>query len=241
LTTGPDGSCALCRRAESARPRPARLSPIGALLGLVAIACVSAIGYTALRRAIASPETALSAESSGPSQDPAPSTEPEQEPAETPESEHAESQKPANEQPQPDLFPDAAAIFDTPTATPAPSPSTTELAAIASAPAPKPSAPQPNRAAVAERLRAAMQLVPVTIYTTDWCKHCERARTFLRANSIPFVERDVEKSESAGRMAKALNPAGGVPTIDIDGQVLVGFDEASVLRALVSASQRRMR
>ena len=63
----------------------------------------------------------------------------------------------------------------------------------------------------------------------------------MRANSIPFTEHDVEANESAGRKQKALNPRGGVPTIDIDGQVLVGFNEASVVQALANAAQRRMR
>jgi glutaredoxin len=207
---------------------------MAAVLGVIAFLCFSAIAYTALRRAMASGQPELQAESSVAYQDPSASGAPEPELAEAPDNERSE--------PEPDPFADAAAAFDTPAAAPSPSPTAEALAAAPpSALAPSSSAPSASSTAAAEQLRMAMQRVPVTLYTTTWCKHCERARVWMRANSIPFVERDVEASESAERARRALNPAGGVPTIDIDGQILVGFHEASVLRALLAAAQRRMR
>jgi glutaredoxin len=243
LAAGPDGACALCRRGESARPSEKRLSPIGILLGVIAALCVSAIGYTALRRAMAPSEPALTAESSTP-QEPA-ASETETEVAEEPEVAEAPGamEAPADEPPLPAAEP---AALDEQPAAPDPRaaalpPSASASAPTSGAPAPTSLASQASRTAAAEQLKAAMQRVPVTLYTTTWCKHCERARAFMRANSIRFVEHDVEASLSAKEAQKRLNPAGGVPTIDIDGQVLVGFNEASALHALVAAAQRRMR
>jgi glutaredoxin 3 len=235
LAAGPDGSCALCRRGKSVRPSEKRLSPLGIALGAIALLCVSAIGYTALRRALAPTEAALMTESITPSASTTATSQTEAEVEETPEL-AAVRDTPPEPVAEPAAFSDAPAAF---TATPALSPRTSALATSAPAPAPT-TRSLVSRTATAEQLRAAMRRVPVTLYATNWCKHCERARAFMRANSIPFVEHDVEASESAKRAQKALNPAGGVPTIDVDGHVLVGFNEAKAIQALVAAAQRRM-
>lgn len=87
---------------------------------------------------------------------------------------------------------------------------------------------------------AARRSVRVTLYTTAWCPHCTRARNWLRANDIKFTEHDIEQSASARRERDRVNPRGGVPTADIDGQVLVGFGEQDWGRAMASAAQRRL-
>ena len=92
-----------------------------------------------------------------------------------------------------------------------------------------------------EELRAAMRRVSVTMYSTEWCPVCTRARAWLRANAVSFEERDVDKSESARRVQLSLNPKGGVPTIDIDGEVMIGFGAKHLQEALRRAAQRRAR
>ncbi len=93
----------------------------------------------------------------------------------------------------------------------------------------------------AQDVRAALSTVPIKMYTTEWCPHCTRARNWFHANSIPVVEYDVEKNPAAKRAQRTLNPAGGVPTIDVDGKVLVGFSEQAVGRAIAVSVQRRLR
>ncbi|MEI6042579.1 MAG: glutaredoxin domain-containing protein [bacterium] len=65
----------------------------------------------------------------------------------------------------------------------------------------------------------------IMIYSTPSCTFCVMAKDFLKANNIPFEEfnvaADLEKRkemiEKTGQM--------GVPVIDIDGSVLIGFDK----------------
>ncbi len=90
------------------------------------------------------------------------------------------------------------------------------------------------------QVKALVRTVPITLYTTPWCPHCSRARQWLRHNGIPFVERDIEKDPANRRALTALNPRGGVPTIDVDGQVMVGFCEHQVGEAIARAVQRRL-
>jgi glutaredoxin len=90
-------------------------------------------------------------------------------------------------------------------------------------------------------LRLWMRRVPVTMYATNWCPVCTKARAWLRQNDISFTELDVEKSEAANRAQRALNPKGSVPTLDIDGAVLVGFGPEAIQDAMRRAAERRAR
>ena len=75
----------------------------------------------------------------------------------------------------------------------------------------------------------------VTIYSTPTCVYCGIAKTFLKDNSISFVEYNVatdlakrkEMIEKTGQM--------GVPVIDVGGEIIVGFDEAKLKSALEMA------
>ncbi len=72
----------------------------------------------------------------------------------------------------------------------------------------------------------------VELYTTSWCRYCEKAREFFRSRNIPFTEYDIEKDKSAGRRKQKLDPAGGVPFAMVNGQAIRGFSETAYARAL---------
>ncbi len=77
----------------------------------------------------------------------------------------------------------------------------------------------------------------VTLYGTSWCGACAQARKFLRSRQIAFADRDVEKDPAAQaemvRKAKAAGlQIGGVPVIDVGGQLMLGFDPKELERRL---------
>jgi glutathione S-transferase len=61
----------------------------------------------------------------------------------------------------------------------------------------------------------------------------------MKTQGIPFEERDVETSATYAREMRAINPRGGVPTFQIDGQVLVGFDARQVTATTEREAERR--
>ncbi len=95
-------------------------------------------------------------------------------------------------------------------------------------------------APAAARMAAATHKVPITMYSTAWDPGCRRARTWLVAHGYAYTERDVESDPAASRARAALTSDRGVPVIDVDGQVLTGFDEARLARALEYAAARRL-
>lgn len=120
---------------------------------------------------------------------------------------------------------------------PAPAP----LTAFTVAPEVPPTAAAPRQDADSTELRAARRRVQVTLYTTSWCPHCDRARRWLQSSAVSFTEHDVERDESAKRAMRRLNPRGGVPTLDFDGRVLVGFEPTRAERTLDAAARARLR
>ncbi|WP_436500855.1 glutaredoxin family protein [Actinokineospora sp. HUAS TT18] len=74
----------------------------------------------------------------------------------------------------------------------------------------------------------------VVIYSADWCGDCRRAKSWLVANSVPFVEVDVEHDEAA--RDRGVELAGGRKNIPVvvlpDGAVLVEPTNAELADAL---------
>lgn len=89
-------------------------------------------------------------------------------------------------------------------------------------------------------LARARDQVEVVVYYAQWCGYCTKARAYLAQRGIRSVEHDVDSDTSASGRHRRLNPRGSVPTIDIDGQVLVGFSERSIERALERAARARL-
>jgi glutaredoxin len=84
----------------------------------------------------------------------------------------------------------------------------------------------------------ARRRVSITMYSTSWCGVCKRARRYMDGAQIPYVDRDVEMDSSAALEARRLNPRGGVPTFDVAGTPLIGFDAGSLERAIDAAAAR---
>jgi len=72
----------------------------------------------------------------------------------------------------------------------------------------------------------------VKIYSTSSCPYCAMAKDFLKRNNIEFEEIDVGINQQAAE--EMVNKSGqmGVPVLDIDGQIIVGFDKKAINKAI---------
>ncbi|HZX34464.1 MAG TPA: glutaredoxin family protein [archaeon] len=72
----------------------------------------------------------------------------------------------------------------------------------------------------------------VTVYSTTWCPYCKMAKEFLSQHKISFEDINVEKD--SGKAEEMIEKSGqqGVPVIDIDGKIIVGFDKEALRQAL---------
>lgn len=72
----------------------------------------------------------------------------------------------------------------------------------------------------------------VLLYSTPSCGYCRLAKNYLRENKIPFTEYNVASdSQKAEEMVRKSGQM-GVPVLDINGHIIVGFDRMAIERAL---------
>ena len=72
----------------------------------------------------------------------------------------------------------------------------------------------------------------VKIYSTPTCPWCIRTKQFLKDNNITFKDIDVSANQTAGEEMVQKSGQMGVPVLDIDGEVIVGFDKERIKQAL---------
>lgn len=72
----------------------------------------------------------------------------------------------------------------------------------------------------------------VTVYTATWCGFCHMAKDYFDKKGVKYTDKDVEKDPKF--LEEAVNKSGqrGIPVIDIDGQIIVGFDRPKIDAAL---------
>lgn len=68
----------------------------------------------------------------------------------------------------------------------------------------------------------------VVVYTSPTCPWCYKAKDYLRKNKVNFVEKDVSKDFMAAMEMVNKSRQRGVPVIDINGNIVVGFDKESI-------------
>jgi len=72
----------------------------------------------------------------------------------------------------------------------------------------------------------------VKVYSTPTCPWCIRTKQFLKENNIEFEDLDVVGNQlAADEMVKKTGQM-GVPVLDIDGEIIVGFDKEKIKLAL---------
>ncbi len=75
-------------------------------------------------------------------------------------------------------------------------------------------------------------MAKVIIYTTPTCPFCHKAKEFFDKNNIQYEEKDVTIDDQT--LAEMVKKSGqmGVPVIDVDGQIVVGFDQPALVNLL---------
>lgn len=68
----------------------------------------------------------------------------------------------------------------------------------------------------------------VTIYSTPTCSWCQIVKEHLQNNGISFEDVDVSADMNRAREMVEKSGQSGVPVIDIDGELIIGFDRARI-------------
>ncbi|MCX6720624.1 MAG: thioredoxin family protein [Candidatus Staskawiczbacteria bacterium] len=72
----------------------------------------------------------------------------------------------------------------------------------------------------------------IKIYSTPTCVYCKTLKGYFKKNAIEFEDIDISKDEQ--QLQKMIKDSGqmGVPVVDIDGEVITGFDKQRIDKLL---------
>ena len=72
----------------------------------------------------------------------------------------------------------------------------------------------------------------VTIYTTNICPWCIKAKEFFKENKISYTEKNVQKDPKLADELLEKSGQMGVPVIVIDDKAIIGFNKERLKKVL---------
>lgn len=75
----------------------------------------------------------------------------------------------------------------------------------------------------------------VTVYSADWCAFCHAAKDYLDKIGVKYTDKNVESDPVY--MQESVEKSGqmGIPVLDVNGTIIVGFDRPKIDAALKNA------
>ncbi|MEK6959018.1 MAG: glutaredoxin domain-containing protein [archaeon] len=75
-------------------------------------------------------------------------------------------------------------------------------------------------------------MAKVIVYSTTTCPYCVMAKDWLKGKKIEYDDINVGKDQEKAREMVKKSGQMGVPVIDIDGEIIIGFDKPKMEDAL---------
>ena len=72
----------------------------------------------------------------------------------------------------------------------------------------------------------------IKVFTTPICPYCVTLKEFLKSENIAFEEVDVSVNLEAQKEMVEKSGQMGVPVVDIDGEIVIGFDKERISKLL---------
>ncbi len=78
----------------------------------------------------------------------------------------------------------------------------------------------------------------VKVYTTQTCPYCSMAKRYLDDKGIKYTEVDVSRDHMAAQEMISKSGQMGVPQIEINGEMVVGFDRDGIENAIAKTNSK---
>jgi glutaredoxin-like YruB-family protein len=75
----------------------------------------------------------------------------------------------------------------------------------------------------------------VVVYTTSWCGWCRKTVAYLTEQGVAFENRDIEAEDMWREELLEKTGATSIPVVEIDGQIIRGYDPGRMAQLLRSS------
>jgi len=72
----------------------------------------------------------------------------------------------------------------------------------------------------------------VKVFSTPTCPYCHMAKDFLKQKNVEFEDINVAENKEAAQEMIDKSGQMGVPVLDVNGKIIVGFDKEAIEKAL---------
>ena len=86
--------------------------------------------------------------------------------------------------------------------------------------------------------RQKVNNLDVKVYTTQTCPYCTMAKRYLDSKGVKYAEIDVSSDHNAAQEMISKSGQMGVPQIEINGEMVVGFDKNGIESAIAKANSK---
>ena len=79
----------------------------------------------------------------------------------------------------------------------------------------------------------------IKVYSIPTCPWCEKLKAWLKKKKIEYEDRDVSESQNSQYREELLEKSHqlGVPVMDVNGQIIIGFKEKEIQEAIKKAEK----
>jgi len=75
-------------------------------------------------------------------------------------------------------------------------------------------------------------MAKVTIYSTPTCPYCIQVKEYLKEKSVEYTDYNVADDQDKAKEMVEKSGQMGVPVVDIDGKITVGFNKPEIDKLL---------
>ncbi len=74
----------------------------------------------------------------------------------------------------------------------------------------------------------------ITVYSAPWCAFCHAAKDYLDKKGISYTDKNVDSDRAFAEEAMKVSGQTGIPVLNINGTIIVGFDRPRIDAALTA-------
>lgn len=72
----------------------------------------------------------------------------------------------------------------------------------------------------------------IIVYGAEWCAFCHTAMQYFDKLGVKYEYRNVEENPAWGKEAVDKSKQFGIPVLDMDGEIIIGFDKPKIDKTL---------